>query len=111
VETKKNTFQSYIRNDEAERFNSEIATLAGPVDLENCDLSNQDLRRFNLRSANLRNAYLKMADLRGVDLSDAQMDGASINRAHISGAFFPRNIPAQEVWLSIEHGTRMRATL
>ena len=109
METKKNKFQAYIRSDDAERFNAEIAALGGSVDLENCDLSNQDLRRFNLRSANLRNAYLKMADLRGVDLSSAQMDGASINRAHISGAFFPRSIPAQEVLLSVEHGTRMRA--
>ena len=108
METRKNTYQAYIRDDEPERFNAEIATLAGAVDLEGCDLSNQDLRKFTLRTANLRNAYLKMADLRGVDLSEAQMDGASINRAHISGAFFPRNISAQEIRLSVEFGTRMR---
>jgi uncharacterized protein YjbI with pentapeptide repeats len=110
METKKNKFQTFIRNEEHERFNAEIASLVGAVDLEGCNLSNQDLRQFNLRTANLRNAYMKMADLRGVDLSEAQMDGASINRAHISGAFFPRTVPAQEIWLSIEHGTRMRAT-
>jgi uncharacterized protein YjbI with pentapeptide repeats len=54
---------------------------------------------------------MKLADLRGVDLSCANLDGASINRAHISGAFFPREIPAQEILLSIEHGTRMRVAL
>jgi uncharacterized protein YjbI with pentapeptide repeats len=108
VESKKNVYQTYIRSDESARFNAEIADLGAPVDLEGCDLSNQDLRKFDLRTANLRNAYLKMTDLRGVDLSEAQMDGASINRARISGAFFPRNIPAREILLSVEHGTRMR---
>jgi len=108
METRKNKYQVYIREDEPERFNAEIATLVGAVDLEGCDLSNQDLRKFTLRTANLRNAHTKMADLRGgVDLSEAQLDGASINRAHISGAFFPRNIPAQEIRLSVEYGTRM----
>ena len=108
MELNKNKFQEYIRNEQSERFNTAVAELPGPVDLENCNLSNQNLRKFNLRTANLRNAYLKMADLRGVDLSEACLEGASINRAHISGVFFPRNLDAQEIRLSLEHGTRMR---
>jgi len=105
---RKNKFHSYVRDEEPEKFNSEIQKLDGPVDLEDCDLSNLDLRSFNLRTANLQNSYLKHADLRGVDLSEAQMEGASINQARISGAYFPRSISAREIQLSVEHGTRIR---
>jgi uncharacterized protein YjbI with pentapeptide repeats len=111
MELIKNKFHKYIRNEEHEKFNSEIETLGCPVDLENCDLNNLDLRGFNLKNANLKNSYLKMADLRGVDLSDAQMDGSSVNRAHISGAYFPKNISANEIMLSVEKGTRMRCNI
>jgi uncharacterized protein YjbI with pentapeptide repeats len=107
--SKKNKFHIYLRNDESEAFNREIKGLAAPVDLEGCDLSNVDMRKFNLKNSNLRNAYLKMADLRGIDLSEADMEGCSINRANISGAYFPRNISAAEIKLSVDHGTRMRA--
>jgi len=108
MEMRKNKFHIFAREEESEKFNDELKNLSGPVDLEGCDLSNLDLRKFNLKNANLKNAYLKMADLRGVDLSQAQMEGASINRAHISGVYFPRNISAMEIHLSVEYGARMR---
>jgi uncharacterized protein YjbI with pentapeptide repeats len=108
MEFNKNRFHEYIRDENHDTFNSEIKMLNGPLDLENGDLSNQDLRKFYLKNANLKNSYLKMADLRGVDLSEADLDGASINRAHISGCYFPANISALEIQLSVEYGTRMR---
>lgn len=107
---RKNKYHIYLRNEEPDRFNSEISALGEPVDLENCDLSNLDLRKFNLRTANLKNTYLKMADIRGLDLSKANLEGASINRAHISGTYFPRCIAAEEIQLSVTHGTRMRCS-
>lgn len=110
MQIRKNKFHSYVRDEEYEKFNSELKTLDGPVDLESCDISNLDLRQFNLKHANLKNSYLKHADLRGVDLSEAQMEGASINQARISGAYFPRNISAAEIQLSVEHGTRIRCS-
>lgn len=108
MEINKNRFHSYSRNEEPERFNAETAALPGPLDLEGCDLCIQDLRKSNLRTANLRNAYLKLAHPGGADLSEAQMDGASTHRSHLSEVFFPRNRPAQEILLPIEHGSRMR---
>jgi len=108
MELHKNKFHEYLRDGDIAAFNREVALLTAPVDLENCDLSNLDLRGADLRSANLKNSYLKLADLRGVDLSQAQMSGASINRAHISGAYFPKNIHASEIRLSVEYGTRLR---
>ncbi|MEI6128078.1 MAG: pentapeptide repeat-containing protein [Pseudomonadota bacterium] len=110
MEMRKNKFHAYARDEEFEKFNSELKTLTEPVDLESCDLSNLDLRKFNLKTANLKNSYLKMADLRGADLSEAYLEGASINRAHISGAYFPKNVSAEEIQLSVEHGTRIRYT-
>ena len=107
---RKNKFHAYARDEEIEKFNAELKTLTEPVDLENCDLSNLDLRKFNLKTANLKSAYLKMADLRGVDLSESRLEGASINHAHISGAYFPRTLSAEEIHLSVEYGTRMRCS-
>ena len=78
-------------------------------DLQNADLRMADLRGMNLRRANLRGAYLRHADLRGVDLSEVDLDGASINEARISGTFFPRDVPADEITLSVWKGTRLRA--
>lgn len=80
----------------------------GPVDLENADLRLADLREADLRTANLRGAYLRNADLRGADLSGADLEGASLNGARVSGCYFPRAVSAEEVRLSIEHGTRIR---
>jgi len=46
--------------------------------------------------------------LPGVDFSKACRVGASINGARISGGFFPVELNANEISLSIQHGTRMR---
>lgn len=81
-----------------------------PPALENTDLRSLDLREADLTHANLRGAYLRLADLRGVDLSRAILNGASLHGARIGGALFPRNLPADEIGLSVEYGTRMRAT-
>jgi len=44
----------------------------------------------------------------GIDFFKARLEGASINGARISGAFFPAELSADEIILSVEHGTRMR---
>ena len=95
-----------LREEKYEEFNAHAAER--PVNLENADLRMVDLRRANLTKANLRGAYLKNADLRGVDLSDADLAGASLHDARIGGCLFPMSIPAEEVTLSVAHGTRMR---
>jgi uncharacterized protein YjbI with pentapeptide repeats len=79
-----------------------------PPNLENCDLRLVDLRGANLRHAILRGAYLRNADLRGVDLSHADLDGASMHEAKVSGVWFPRELDADEVRLSVQLGTRLR---
>ena len=98
-----------LREEKYDEFNARAAE--EPVDLENGDLRMVDLRRANLTGANLRGAYLRNADLRGVDLSKADLAGASLHDARISGCLFPESIPADEIALSVVHGTRMRSWL
>jgi uncharacterized protein YjbI with pentapeptide repeats len=95
-----------LREDKIDDFNERAKQ--APPQLENADLRMMDLRRADLVKANLRGAYLRNADLRGVDLSDADLAGASLHDARISGCLFPPSIPAEEIVLSMSHGTRMR---
>ncbi|MFN2309333.1 MAG: pentapeptide repeat-containing protein [Gammaproteobacteria bacterium] len=80
---------------------------------ETCDLTGTDFRGLDLRGLDaagldLSNSYFRQADLRGVDLSTANLAGASIHGTKISGVHFPPDLPAEEIVLSLEHGTRLR---
>jgi len=76
--------------------------------LRGCDFRHLDLRKLNARDLDLRDCYFRQTDLRGVDLSESNLEGASINAAKISGAYFPPDLSAEELTLSLVHGTRMR---
>ncbi len=80
---------------------------------ESCDLTGADFRTVNLRGINaegldLSNCYFRMSNLKGIDFSRTRLEGASIHGAQISGAYFPAELSAAEIALSLEHGTRMR---
>ena len=80
---------------------------------EYCNLQQSDFRSIDLRGLDavgldFRGAYFRHTDLRGIDFRGSLLDGASINGAKISGTYFPLNIPAQEILLSLEHGSRLR---
>jgi len=90
-------------------FNKVVA--GGKVaDFSNQNLSDLDLTGFNLKNANLSGAYLRGANLAGQDLSGANLHGASLKQAKVSGCLFPDDIPAEEIRLSVDLGTRMRHT-
>ncbi len=57
---------------------------------------------------NLKGCDFRSLDLRGIDLRGSLLDGCSIDAAKIFGTYFPLNILAQEILLSLEHGTRLR---
>jgi uncharacterized protein YjbI with pentapeptide repeats len=78
------------------------------VDFSESDLRGTDLRNVDLTKVVLRGSYLKDADLRGVDLRQHDLEGCSLHNAKIGGAYFPKNIPAAELQLSISFGTRVR---
>ena len=76
--------------------------------LKLCDFRSLDLQGIDAVGLDFRGAYFRMSDLRGIDFRGSLLDGASINGAKISGTYFPVEIPAEEILLSLEHGTRLR---
>lgn len=96
-----------LREGRIEEFNRRRS--AGEAcDLRRCNLRGLDLRGLRTTGLDLSDCYLRQADLRGVDLRDARMEGASIHGAHISGTYFPKELGAAEIELSLRTGTRMR---
>ena len=96
-----------LREGKVEVFNQEIAQ-GKSCDLTNCDFRGLDLRQIDADGLDFSGSYFRQADLRGVDLSKAKLQGASIHSARIAGAYFPPELSAEEIQLSIIHGTRMR---
>jgi len=96
-----------LREGRIEEFNRRRA--AGETcDLRRCNLRGLDLRGLQSAGLDLSDCYLRQADLRGVDLRNTRMEGASIHGAHISGTYFPKELAAAEIELSLRTGTRMR---
>jgi uncharacterized protein YjbI with pentapeptide repeats len=96
-----------LKEGKIEEFNQRRSS-GEPYDLRNTDLRGTDLRDLDARNLDLSGAYLRHADLRGLDLSEANLEGASINSAKISGTYFPTTLSAEEITLSLVHGTRLR---
>ncbi len=83
---------------------------------EPCNLTGAFLRGCSLQGLhaagiNFTNCYFRLADLRGLDLRNCCMEGASIHGAKIHGTYFPDALSAEEIMMSINHGTRMRYNL
>ena len=97
-----------LRNEEVASFNERRAPDKS-YDFRGCTFRGSDLRGLDAHALDLRDAYFRDADLRGVDLRQAQLEGASLGSAKISGTYFPDDISAEEIRLSVEYGTRLRA--
>lgn len=80
----------------------------GSINLRSADLRGLDLRLLDASRVDFADAYFRGADLRGIDLREANLEGASIAHAQISGAYFPAQLSADEILLSMQFGTRMR---
>lgn len=78
------------------------------LNFQGADLRSLNLRGLDATGIDFRDAYFRSCDLRGIDFRETQLEGASINRAKISGCYFPVNLPAEEILLSLTTGTRMR---
>ncbi|MDO7928320.1 pentapeptide repeat-containing protein [Pseudomonas sp. KFB-139] len=96
-----------LRRDDVEGFNQEKPK-TGTIDMVGGDFRGLDLRALDPRGIDFTDAYFRSADLRGLDLRHTPMEGASIAHAQISGAFFPPELSADEIRMSVTFGTRMR---
>ena len=97
-----------IQEERALEFNNYVEGLGGAVDLSGAHLRAYDLRKFNLSKANLTGAYLRASDLRSCNLGEADLEGASMKEAKVSGVLFPPELDANELMMSLVHGTRLR---
>ncbi|MDF1762955.1 MAG: pentapeptide repeat-containing protein [Oleibacter sp.] len=103
----KDPMYQMLRNDKQNEFN--VAREAGTeCDLRGCDLRGLDLRKINFANMDLTDAYFRGADLRGIDFRGCCLDGASLADAKISGCYFPIEISANEIQLSVSLGIRLR---
>lgn len=106
-EIKNDPLYQLLRNDDTKGFNSRRAQ-GEQSELTNCDMRGLDLRGLNAEGLDMRGCYFRQSDLRGIDFSKTRLEGASIKGAKISGTLFPVELSAEEINLSLQHGTRMR---
>ena len=104
---KDNAMYRLVREGNVETFNSEREKGA-QFDLVGADFRGVNLNGINVDGLDLSNCYFRQADLRGLDLRGANLDGASIHAARISGVYFPDDFSAEELTMSLVHGTRLR---
>lgn len=103
-----NPLYQLLREGEVDSFNAKVAA-GETVDLTGCDFRHLNLQGLHARGLDFSNSYFRQADLRGVDFSQCiSLEGASIHGAKISGVYFPSELGAEEIRLSLEHGTRLR---
>ena len=105
---KDNPLYCLIRDGKINRFNKQKQE-GKSYDFKHADFRAVDLRGIDARGIDFSHAYFRLADLRGVDFTQSNLNGASLNAAKISGTFFPVNIHADEILLSLQYGTRLRA--
>ena len=97
-----------LRSENIEAFNQARATIDALPSFAFCDFRGLDLRGMQADNLDFSNAYFRGADLRGIDLRHANLEGASIAGSKISGCYFPQALAADEIVMSLNHGTRLR---
>ena len=97
-----------LRAENIDEFNQRKRARTELPSFEYCDFRGLYLRGMDASGLNLRNAYFRGADLRGIDFRQAHLEGASIAGTKISGCYFPDELNADEIVMSLNHGTRMR---
>tara|TARA_R110002049_G_scaffold254878_1_gene430358 strand:+ start:145 stop:489 length:345 start_codon:yes stop_codon:yes gene_type:complete len=105
-----NPLYRLLRDGNVDEFNQRVAA-GEKAELIGCDFRHISLQGVNTAGLDFSNSYFRQADLRGVDFSHCEsLEGASLHGAKISGVYFPSAIRAEEILLSLEHGTRLRYT-
>jgi uncharacterized protein YjbI with pentapeptide repeats len=102
-----NEMHRLLREGKVSDFNARRLKGETP-DFQGADFRGCDLRGANVEGLDFSNCYFRQADLRGLNLTTCKLEGASLVNANVSGAYFPKELSAEEIRLSLERGTRMR---
>lgn len=103
-----NKFYSMLRERQIPEFNRLVESGTVPPDFSGLSFRGTDLRGLQAAGLDFSNCKFKQADLRGINFSKSNLSGASLFGAKISGCLFPPEIDANEILLSLTHGTRLR---
>lgn len=103
----KDAMYQLLRDGKIDQFNA-LRAKGKDCNLIDCDFRAVDLQGLDAEGLDFSGCYFRLADLRGVDFSRAIMESASIHDAKISGAYFPAELTAEEITMSMIRGTRMR---
>ncbi len=106
-EIKPDPLYQMLRHEDVDSFNAQRDSL-DTSHLKSGDYRGRDLRRMNARGLDFSNAYFRNADLSGIDFRETNLEGASLLDAKVSGVYFPEQLSADEIRLSLDHGTRLR---
>lgn len=102
-----NPLYRLLHDEQVSEFNTQKPK-DSKVNLRGGDFRGLDLRDLDAHDVDFTDAYFRGADLRGLDLREAALEGASIAHAQISGAYFPVELTADEILMSVNFGTRLR---
>lgn len=103
----KDVMYGFLREGKITDFNTNKAK-GKTCDLRDSDMRGLDLRGMDASGLDMSNCYFRQTDLRGIDFTTTKLEGASVNGAKISGCMFPKEISAEEITMSLLHGTRLR---
>jgi uncharacterized protein YjbI with pentapeptide repeats len=96
-----------LRTEDIKGFNEQRANL-DTVELKSGDYRGRDLRNMNADGLDFSNSYFRNSDLSGIDFRNTNLQGASLLDAKLSGTYFPEELSAEEIRLSLDTGTRLR---
>jgi uncharacterized protein YjbI with pentapeptide repeats len=104
---KQDPLYQLLRNEDIEGFNEQRDTL-DTSELKSGDYRGRDLRKMNAKGLDFSNSYFRNSDLSGIDFRNTNLEGASLLDAKLSGTYFPSDLDAAEIRLSLDTGTRLR---
>lgn len=96
-----------LRSENVKEFNEQRDKLDAS-NLRSGDYRGRDLRNMEAAGLDFSNSYFRNTDLRGIDFRQTNLEGSSLIDAKVSGAYFPDELSAEEIRLSLDTGTRLR---
>ena len=101
---KEDPLYQLLRTEDIKGFNEQRDNLDAS-ELKSGDYRGRDLRNMNADGLDFSNSYFRNADVSGIDFRNTNLVDAKL-----SGTYFPAELSAQEIRLSLDTGTRLRYT-